>query len=113
MKPVYGAVVVQTPPTADVSHVVINQQVPVVTNTVVLDSSIFKPWPIEVQCPFCHYMVNTKVEGKFNIGACCFCLCFFLIYVIFQCFRRKSLLCKDAIHFCPNCKAEIGKYEAC
>ena len=113
MKPTYGETVIETSSTSDVSKVVTNQEVPVVTNAEALDSSIFKPWPIEIQCPFCHNRVKTEVEEKFNCKSLVFCWGCLPCSICIQCYRHKSLLCSDSIHFCPNCKTEIGKYEAC
>ena len=82
-----------------------------------IPKKIINQWgtfPSEVECPFCHKNVKTKVQTNCNVGSCC--LCFWLsciIWAVILLFRGKEIGCNDATHKCPNCKNVIGVYHSC
>ena len=93
--------------------VVTNQQTPLLQTTLLINPDLFKLDPVSVQCPFCNTMVTTNVETSWNCLVCCWCWCFFVLYLIVQLVRGKSLLCNDAKHICPHCGKTIAQYSAC
>ena len=82
-----------------------------IPNTVINEWGTF---PHEVECPFCHKTVKTKVEASCNMGSCCLsfwlsCITWAIILLV----MGKEIGCADATHRCPNCKNVIGIYRSC
>jgi hypothetical protein len=65
-------------------------------------------------CHFCNTTVNTNVKKKCSCANICCCLWFGpLIWVCFQCCRKKQISCNDITHECPKCNQPLIFQEAC
>ena len=101
-------------PMESTNSLIINQTSPSVITTVVINPDYFKLNPITIQCPFCHRMITTDVKTSWS----CLALCLWgftgwIPYFCIQCCRGKELCCQNAVHYCPCCNNQIGKYSAC
>ncbi|KAE9554168.1 hypothetical protein FO519_002648 [Halicephalobus sp. NKZ332] len=79
----------------------------------VADCSTFGPRSVAMTCPHCHQHIHSQVNytsGLLSWLICGGCL-------LFGCWLGCCLIpfcvddCKDAEHFCPNCKAYLGQYK--
>ncbi|XP_058059756.1 lipopolysaccharide-induced tumor necrosis factor-alpha factor homolog [Anopheles bellator] len=79
--------------------------------TVIITNPQVGPDPVTITCPSCRATVRTKVKHRSNTSthACAFLLWIFwwpCLLVPYCCG-----CCKNANHYCPNCKAFIGSYK--
>ena len=64
----------------------------------------------QVICSACRQLIVTKTEHRISGGTWCMCCLIFFIggfLCFFIPFLKKS--CKDVVHRCPQCNAEIGR----
>ena len=96
------------------SIIVKNQSSPFIINPLTGNTEYLTLSPVTLQCPFCHAIITTEVETSCSYGAVCLCLCIGLLcYSSSQKNNHKEFCCKNAVHSCPNCGAQIAKYNAC
>ena len=105
VQPVYGQHIIVAQPQPVVSAAIIVNQ-----NQPLLGGPVFSVSPVTMVCPFCQQQITTRVVTNFNTGAFCLFLCINYFYFIIQCIRGKDWCCNDAIHYCPNCGHELGRY---
>ena len=105
VQPVYGQHIIVAQPQPVVSGAIIVNQ-----NQPLLGAPVFSVSPVLMVCPFCQQQITTRVVTNCNIGALCLFLCITYFYFIIQCIRGKDCCCNDAIHYCPNCGHELGRY---
>ena len=86
--------------------IVVNQYVPYIAHK-------FKSSSLQMVCPFCHNNINTIVDVQFNCVNCCFCCCFFVLWLIVMLAQEKDLNCSNATHKCPSCGKVLGSYQSC
>lgn len=75
------------------------QQAPV---AVVVQSVHYDRYPVQVTCPNCRQLVQSRVDYEIGTGTwligCFICVCAFCIDA-----------CKDAVHVCPSCAHILGR----
>ena len=70
----------------------------------------FQRYRQQVICTSCRQQVVTKTEHRISSGTWCMCCVVFFVGGFICCFvpfLMKS--CKDVVHLCPKCNAEIGR----
>ncbi|EAS01692.1 LITAF-like zinc ribbon domain protein (macronuclear) [Tetrahymena thermophila SB210] len=77
---------------------------------VVQNMTCMSPYPVQTTCHNCNKTLTTTVTAKAGSGTwtMCFILCLFTGCCCIP-FCMDS--CKDKIHTCPNCQAQLGAFE--
>ncbi|KAJ8956991.1 hypothetical protein NQ318_012156 [Aromia moschata] len=72
---------------------------------------VLGPNPQSITCPSCHAQITTAVElensTKTHLIALVLCLVCFPCVCVPYCMDS----CKSKNHYCPNCRAYLGRYE--
>lgn len=101
-----------------------NQSIPILVynqlNPVLLDKDPGTNSYI-ISCHSCGITSSTKVDLSLNFSNyCCYFLCGYLLYPLglfvflgFNFFKDKNLMCCDGYHYCNSCGALVGIYKAC
>ena len=93
-----------------------NQQPIHPTRVVVARTALFGPFPVEMDCPYCHTHIVThtsRVPGllPWIILGVCFVLGFFLLFPWCLCCLPFCIdACLDVLHSCPGCKRIVGRF---
>ena len=88
---------------------------PQIMNNQVINPIKLSPYvPVPFNCSTCNTTVNTKVTTKCSCANICCCVWFGpLIWVCFQCCRKKQISCNDIYHTCPKCNGTLMLHESC
>ncbi|CAD8095552.1 unnamed protein product [Paramecium sonneborni] len=79
--------------------------------TILTIQPIYTKYPSIITCIYCQKQVQTVVNyepgtGTYLVGGILAALGLWLGCCLIPCFIQD---CKDAIHFCPSCQANVGK----
>uniref|UniRef100_A0A1I7RL10 LITAF domain-containing protein n=2 Tax=Bursaphelenchus xylophilus TaxID=6326 RepID=A0A1I7RL10_BURXY len=91
-------------------------QIPVPLAGVNVNTGAFGPFPVEMDCRYCHNHIVThtrRVAGTLPwiIMGICFVLGFFLIIPWCICCVPFCVdACLDVLHTCPSCKRTVGRF---
>ena len=92
----------------------IAEQPKIMNNQINTDIKLSPYVPIPLLCSYCNTTVNTDVKKNCSYSNICCCILFTpLIWVCFQCCRKKPISCNNIYHHCPKCNQVLFSQKAC
>ncbi|KAL4463078.1 hypothetical protein ABPG74_007079 [Tetrahymena malaccensis] len=85
-------------------------QQPMMMNQPVQNMTNSTPFPVQATCPSCQKTQTTIVESKAGSGTWKMC-CILFVFTGCCCIPFCMDNCKDKVHHCSSCQAELGKFE--